>query len=42
MTTVTSWGDLPLARATAWMLSATGAAMSTTSAASGPVANFSM
>ena len=42
ITTVTSCGDLPLARATARTLSATGAAMSTTSAASGPVASFSM
>ncbi len=39
---MTSDGEHPLARATAAMFAATGASMSTASAASGPVASLSM
>ena len=42
MTTVTSCGTHPLALATAAMLAAGGAVMSTTSAAAGPVASLDM
>ena len=42
MHTVTSSGAPPLALATRWMFSAIGSRMSTASAASGPVASFSM
>jgi hypothetical protein len=42
MTTVTSCGVTPFAFATAAMFAAGGASMSTTLAASGPVASFFM
>ena len=42
ITTVTSSGEMPLALATAAMLAAGGALMSTTAAASGPVASLVM
>ncbi len=42
MTTVTSCGEQPLALATLPMLCATGASMSTTSAATGPVTSLDM